>query len=95
MKTEDCLALANGKLIIHKLRNILRRKFIYRVYIFLLILSVDRLPDKNALSPPSTKGNEEYTQWLQTSLMDAGVRADRDLSPFLFTIRKYLEVHDA
>nr|NP_001292234.1 probable ATP-dependent RNA helicase DHX58 [Crassostrea gigas]AGQ42556.1 retinoic acid-inducible protein 1 [Crassostrea gigas] len=59
-----------------------------------LALANDKLPDKNALSPPSTKGNEEYTQWLQTSLMDAGVRADRDLSPFLFTIRKYLEIYN-
>lgn len=69
------------------------KKYIYRVSIYLFIISLDNLSDKNALSPPSTKGNEEYIQWLQTSLMDAGVKADRDLSSFLFTIRRYLEVH--
>lgn len=69
------------------------KKYIYRVSIYLLIIPLDNLSDKNALSPPSTKGNEEYIQWLQTSLMDAGVKADRDLSPFLFTVRRYLEVH--
>ena len=51
------------------------------------------MEDKNGLNPPNTKGNEEYTQWLQNILLKAVAKVtDPNLSSSLFTVRKYLEV---
>ena len=51
------------------------------------------MEDKNGLNPPNTKGNEDYTQWLQNILLKAVAKvSDPNLSSSLFTVRKYLEV---
>ena len=54
---------------------------------------LDQIEDKNGWNPPNTKGNEEYTQWLQNVLLKAVAKVtDPNLSSSLYTVRKYLEV---
>lgn len=45
------------------------------------------------MNPPYSKGNEEYTQWLEITLLKAVANvSDSVLSRSLYTIRKYLKV---
>ncbi|XP_062594919.1 ATP-dependent RNA helicase DHX58-like [Saccostrea cucullata] len=51
--------------------------------------------DKNAIQPPSTKGNEQYTQWLEDVLLKALAKLSKsEATRSLFTIRKYLEIYN-
>lgn len=51
------------------------------------------MDDKYAANPPTTKGNEQYTQWLQDVLLKAVAKVhDPTLSRSLYTARNYLKV---
>ena len=51
------------------------------------------MEDKDGVTPPNTKGNEEYTQWLQNVLREAVAKVtETNLSRSLSTVREYLEV---
>lgn len=58
------------------------------LHIFLIL---DELGE--TMNPPYSKGNEEYTQWLEITLLKAVAKvSDSVLSRSLYTIRKYLKV---
>lgn len=44
------------------------------------------------MNPPYSKGNEEYTQWLETLLKAVAKVSDSVLSQSMYTVRKYLQV---
>ncbi|XP_061175548.1 antiviral innate immune response receptor RIG-I-like isoform X1 [Saccostrea echinata] len=51
--------------------------------------------DRNAIQPPSLKGNEQYTQWLEDVLLKALAKLSKsEATRSLFTIRKYLEIYN-
>lgn len=56
-----------------------------------IFLILDELGEN--MNPPYSKGNEEYTQWLEITLLKAVAKvSDSVLSRSLYTIRKYLKV---
>lgn len=58
-----------------------------------IIIIIDQIEDKDGVTPPNTKGNEEYTQWLQNFLREAVAKVtDTNLSRSLSTVKDYLEV---
>lgn len=66
---------------------------IFPVYdsLFACYFILDELGDN--MNPPYSKGNEEYTQWLEITLLKAVAKvSDSVLSRSLYTIRKYLKV---
>nr|XP_022339462.1 probable ATP-dependent RNA helicase DDX58 isoform X2 [Crassostrea virginica] len=55
----------------------------------------DQMEDKDGVTPPNTKGNEEYTQWLQNVLREAVAKVtETNLSRSLSTVREYLEIYN-
>jgi hypothetical protein len=49
--------------------------------------------DKDAVKPPTTKGNEQYTQWLEDILLKSLAKLTKsEATKSLYTLRKYLEV---
>ncbi|XP_065940807.1 antiviral innate immune response receptor RIG-I-like isoform X2 [Magallana gigas] len=58
-----------------------------------LKLAKDELGEN--MNPPFSKGNEEYTQWLEISLLKSVAKvSDSVLSRSLYTIRKYLKTYN-
>ncbi|XP_048727213.2 ATP-dependent RNA helicase DHX58-like isoform X9 [Ostrea edulis] len=57
--------------------------------------AADEMDDKYAANPPTTKGNEQYTQWLQDVLLKAVAKVhDPTLSRSLYTARNYLKIYN-